>query len=228
MFRVINPFIFSSGGIGFGDDLLRIRGPSLGTNLGSGGDGTINGGLSTVANTESGGVSAFSFSDPNHWIEFASLGVGTADFSLGAWVKTTNPLFQYAIGKGIESASSDGYGLSTFEETGAVRLYGAIGDGTRQTFPRYGSVDSGWNLIVITFDRDGLARLYVNGVEVGTESISARSGSVGADTVYIGRFPNATSAGRYIGLIDDIAVGPRVWTTSEISAWYSAGRGYNA
>ncbi len=81
-----------------------------------------------------------------------------------------------------------------------------------------------WNHIVITNDRDGQQKIYINGVNTYT----ANSGGVvtqNTNHVRIGARGNGSVFSYFYGLIDETAIWNRVLTPSEITELYNAGNG---
>ena len=74
--------------VGFGDELLILRGPTGVTDQsGNGNDGTYNGGMGTVSDTGSGGSVAFLFDGTDDFINLPVPVVSAMPLTLAAWVK---------------------------------------------------------------------------------------------------------------------------------------------
>lgn len=216
-----NPYDYN----GLGDEKLWLC-PSLDDSAddisGNGNHGTYNGGMGTVADTSNAGVRAYSFDGSNDYIDLQNVLTGTSDFTISAWFKTDSLSYSYIYGKDLQFGASDGIGIA--QSGGGV--YGAIGSGSsRLTLTNHGSTvtTSSWHHLAITFDRDGNAEKFLDGVSVGTDSISSVSGNIGTDPDYVGR--RGGSGGYFNGLIDDVRAFERALTTSEITALASK-RGY--
>jgi hypothetical protein len=82
-----------------------------------------------------------------------------------------------------------------------------------------------WNHIVITWEQPGTHIVYVNGVNVYSNSLRAPTTKV-ADRHMIGKAPNSGSRGLR-GWVDDVAVWDRVLSLQEVQALYNAGIGTN-
>jgi|GEM_PF-2781382 len=86
-----------------------------------------------------------------------------------------------------------------------------------------GDITNQWSHFVVTFDRDGLVRIYHNGVQAGVAvSIASKLGNIGQADVFIGKLGNGSSYGHPQNL-DELAIWDRVLTTSEISTLHNAG-----
>ena len=180
---------------------------------GNGNHGTYNGGMGTVADTSNGGTRAYSFDGSNDYINLGSVLTGTGDFTISAWFHTNSTSYSYIYGKGVEGNTSDGIGIS---QQGS--FYGAIGNNsTRIVLQNSGSVSTAtWYHYAVTFDRDGVATKYVNGIPIGFESIVSAAGNIGSDNDYIGRF-GSTTGGFFNGKIDDVRAYDRALTATEIT-----------
>ena len=219
-----SPYTYS----GLGDEKLWLC-PSLDDSAddisGNGNHGTYNGGMGTVADTSNGGTRAYSFDGSNDYISLGNVLTGTSDFTISAWFNTDSTSFSYIYGKGISSSSGpNSAGIGIAQSSGGV--YGAIGNGTsRLGLSVAGSVSaSSWYHLCITFDRDGNATTYLDGVSVNSQSISSVQGNIGSSTDYIGRYGYAFG-GFFDGLVDDVRTYERILSTSEITALASK-RGY--
>ena len=183
--------------------------------------GTYNGGMGTVAETNAGGVRAYSFDGVDDFISLGNLLTGTSDFTIAAWFKTDSLSYSYIYAKDVAFSSSDGIGIS--QANGGV--YGAIGSGsTRVQLSIDGSTvtTSTWHHLAITFDRDGNAEKFLDSVSVGTDDISSVTSTIGNDTDRIGRRREFEF---FDGLMDDVRAYERVLTSTEISSLASK-RGY--
>lgn len=209
---VINSHNFPTGpaNIGFGDELLILRGPTGVTDQSSAGNnGTYNGGMGTVSDTGSGGTEAFLFDGIDDVISFSAITL-PAEWTLGFWIKPTT------------NGTNDGYfhpGSGTtrtcFQAGGAQYREGtfAVAAGT----PTIGA----WSFIAFSRNAAGLVSAYFNGSFV----TSATRANITSLTLF-GNDPAA--AGRFFdGRADDMRISP-IRTAGEISDWYAGGRGYNA
>ena len=200
--------------VGLGGEKLWLC-PTLGGDRldlsGNGNHGTYNGGMGTVVDKYK-GSRAYEFDGSNDYINLGSVLTGTGDFTISAWFYTNSTSYSYIYGKGVEGPRSDGIGIS---QQGS--FYGAIGNNsTRIVLQNSGSVSTAtWYHYAVTFDRDGVATKYVNGMPIGSESIVGAAGNIGSDNDYIGRF-GSTTAGFFNGKIDDVRAYNRVLNPSEI------------
>ncbi|MDD5569396.1 MAG: prepilin-type N-terminal cleavage/methylation domain-containing protein [Candidatus Pacebacteria bacterium] len=158
----------------------------------------------------------------------ASLSMGTKDHTVSLWVKFDNvtaPQIEMLVGCSTTGSTSAGYwvyrnlGTSTLYvffnngvsgNSGALSVAGAI-------------VDSAWYNIVVTMDRDGSAKGYLNGAQTaGLLNISPYQGNVQNAVSYrIGGY-NATNY-RLAGKMDEIRIFHAITTISQIQQDYFAG-----
>ena len=247
---VINSHNF--GRIGFGDEHFLFRGPSGITDLSANGrDGTYVGGMGAVSDTDNNGVSAFSFDGVNDLIDlstYASTFNGLSPSHFGCWFKgntelvslfavtegnnaTVQNFMQLVLGQNLTGDFANELISTQRIPTNITRQSRTFASATRTLV-----FDNQWHLINYVFDGtstkiylDGTLRTTVEGNGAGTAPETGIFGGLSTVThAAIGarRFNNAWSLSMN-GRLDDIRFSP-VRTDAEISAWYAAGRGYNA
>jgi hypothetical protein len=138
--------------------------------------------------------------------------LGDGDFSIAAWIKTTEvgvPILSKSNGnaeweeteKELYIADSE---LSEGQNDGTIEYVGHSCDWIRGST----SVNDGrWHHVAITWDADSEQGLvYVDGVE-GTDDVgfAGLNDNVG-DSVRIGFCESAHSGGNFVGLMDDVAI----------------------
>lgn len=145
-----------------------------------------------------------------------SISPGTSDFSLSAWVKTPNTLsndrilsnhyLQWELWSG-----SDGNVLSS------------IGDKSNRIISYGPNIeDNKWHHITATYDRDGLMKLYVDGVLEDSDDISSYSTvDLDSNSVSIGSHAGGTG---YVwnGFIDEPKIYPYARSAEEIKSDYAS------
>ena len=175
--------------------------------------------MNAVSNysTDNGGY--FILDGTNEYFNLGSVLTGSSDFTLNGWFNTDSTTFSYIYGKGVNSNSSGGIGIS---QTGGG-VYGAIGTSTtRKTLTAVGSINTGeWQNLSIAFDRDADATIYLNGAVVGTESISTAQGDILTENDYIGRY-GYTLAGFFDGKISMVSAYNRALSADEVRRNYEA------
>ena len=199
-----------------------------------GNDGTLQpstGGSNTTAAqmwTSDGKVGkAVEFDGTDDYVDIGdkdSLDFGTGDFTITAWVKTSNTQWQYIYSKGTGStdAGGVGYGVAIYSNG----MYAYIHDGTRLVTPVVGSgiADGNWHHLVWVFDRDGNMTPYIDGVAQTPTDISSRSGSVSNSiNAYVG-FIGGTLNRYFDGLIDDLKIYNVALTADEVKQEYNQGK----
>jgi hypothetical protein len=146
--------------------------------------------------------------------------VGTTNFTLSAWVRTTSTTSMVIISKG--AAAHEGYlayftagkpALQLWYNGGTALNVGAIGSTTIS--------DGNWHLVTWSIIRSGNVTAYVDGVAVGTGSVSAISAYTLTDSsssFWTGC--NYTGGSNFSGNIDEIMIWNRALPASEIRALY--------
>ncbi len=135
------------------------------------------------------------------------LDMGTSDFTLSAWIKTSDTTSQARI-INKRDTSAIGYELNLAPSVSSLNFF--IGDSGGFTFGASGGVnirDNVWHHVAVTFDRDGNGTYYVDGKIDGTpRSISTRTGTISnATSFYIGRI-SISASNFFPGLIDDVRI----------------------
>lgn len=148
------------------------------------------------------------------------LDIGTGDWSIWAWVKTS-PVAEHreVVWKGNSATGLTWYDLR-LDRDGFVRSY--LDDGVSAKFGKSddSADDNTWHHIAVTFDRDVGAQAFIDGRPNGSLSdISGASGDVSNSNPFtIGR--RESSADQYFnGLIDDIRIFSDVCEPNLLDLW---------
>ena len=133
-----------------------------------------------------------------------------SDVTLAGWVNTTDTSEQYVISLG------DNVGLTV--NNLAVGGYYYEGSSWHSMTPA-GSLQSGWNHIAVTFDDTAdTMTLYLNGVAVGTETVSSSISYTQGSNTIIGAHGTDQTSFEFNGLIDDARIYTRALSADEIAA----------
>lgn len=92
---------------------------------------------------------------------------------------------------------------------------------TQETLPLSGSITSGWNFIVLTYDSTAFSnqmKLYINGSLVANGDLSGGI-NTNSDDLELGKFN---------GILDEVAIYSRILSEDEIWDYYTLGGGYAA
>jgi hypothetical protein len=147
------------------------------------------------------------------------------DFSLHAWVMVS-PEFPAALVAGrIGNIASQGYGLYIDRVGGTefrplVVINGGVGNKVAFQSPT-NLYDGLWHQIIVTFDRDGNATIYIDGVEDSVFDISITA------NVDFSSVPQDFSVGgnvnglNYFGMIDEVIAFNRVLTWIDVEKLYN-------
>ena len=212
--------------IGFGDELLILRGPTGVTDQsGNGNDGSYNGGMGTVSDTGSGGTVAFSFDGSNDFINFASAIVTAAPISLACWIKpSTVAAGQRTMMSITDSAGTANQFYLRQNATTLQTVTNATGGASTASITSILTAGA-WQFVIGEFVSTTQRRSIHDGTPGSAASSGPRVPSVNIATVGWGY---GAGQGYFNGLIDDIRIFDRVLTPTEIADWYAAGRGYDA
>jgi hypothetical protein len=165
-----------------------------------------------------------------------SLNFGTADFSVGFWVKFANVSRQQVlIEKYIETeniSTRQGWGLA-YLGNNTLRLYGPINDGLARIIdasPSTPIVTGTWYYAVVT-RLGNTFTLYWNGEVLGTRDASLNLDSSATTTLKIGHRGNpqdtpgsVDTRGFYLnGVVDEVGIYLHALGSSEIAYMYKLG-----
>ncbi|MCL5010946.1 MAG: LamG domain-containing protein [Patescibacteria group bacterium] len=153
------------------------------------------------------------------------LDMGTNDFTISAWVKQNNPAISMIVTK-YRSTGTDNRGYYLRFDGGAVNAW--IGGATTNGVVITGSGASTanvWHYIVATFDRDGLGKVYIDGVLNASADISGENASINtAHNLYFGRRDNELTPYYFTGFIDDVRIYNYARTAAQIAYDYNRGQ----
>lgn len=145
-----------------------------------------------------------------------SLNMGTNDFTISTWIKTSNASRAYIIDKG----AGDGLNGYRFETGTDFKLLSLIGGPSSFITATGNKVinDGIWHFVSVVFTRNGNVQIYVDGAPSGNPvDISALNGVniTNASNFAIGS--NGGGAGvRYLGAIDDVHIYNYAQTSKQI------------
>jgi hypothetical protein len=157
------------------------------------------------------------FGDPGD----GSLDVGTGDFSMSAWVKTSDStVWKFVQQKGATSVGSNGYSWS-IEIDGRQRLRISNGAYRSEVNSSTAISDGNWHYLAVSADRDGNATFYVDGRPDGKVDISQSAGDASTSIpFYVSRME---SNNQFIGLIDEVKIYNAALTADQIKQDMNAG-----
>jgi pectate lyase len=179
---------------------------------------TLHGGM-TFDNDSVSGIAgtALEFDGSNDYATLSPCPSYDGDFSLSTWIKFS------------KKPSSEGFGIITVSpSSGNVRMRFAIGTDGKLRYGLYSGSwtektgigddlsDGEWHHVAVTFDRDGYAKAYVDGVlEDDTLYIASKTGTV-SGTHYVG-YDSYLTTKYFNGSMDDLREYNRVLTADEIA-----------
>jgi len=155
----------------------------------------------------------------------ASIRPGTGDFSLAGWLyMDTVTAARSIIGRGATSDPAPGYWI--YVDTSARLNFQFIDNSgqTRDTANSTAFSTGAWHFWVISFDRDGVAQIYIDNVADGNVSIAAHAGTINnALTLSIGL--GSTGSNPMDGRQCGVGLWSKVLSTAEIAQLYNSGVG---
>jgi|GEM_PF-1706353 len=194
----------------------------------SGYGGTLNFGSATITGSVGDGAVQFTAADKS-WLQITDasqtgLDPGTSDFSVSGWIRMdTLPAassYWTMLGKGTGNTRYD----VIIDSNGKLGL--RFGVSSTVIFTGGTTLSAGtWYFIVVNFDRDGNAGVYINNIaESSPADISGQSASFDSADVFAVGY--ATAVGTYFnGKIDSLSFSSRLLTADEITWLYNAGSG---
>lgn len=184
--------------------------------------------------------SSASFDGTNQYAWNDQIAYGPSTYSIETWFKTSSTtggaLVAYGNGRprsdsGVDVASSN-YDRMIYMEPGTGRLrFGVYADGVRSIRSSAAFNDDQWHHVVATQGSQGM-RMYVDGVEVGSNGVTSNQQYYGTWRVggsNLNGWPdnggNAASAQFYDGLLDETAIYGGALTQRQVVDHFRAGGG---
>jgi len=206
---------------------------SLEETTGSAVDSSGNGWTGTLSGTISQGTGgklgkAYNFeADSSGYLNFGNtLGssFGTADLSVSCWVNIESQVGN----RGIVGTWNGENAWWIYTASGTITAVVNWGGSNVQTVSNSTISTAAWHHIVYTADRDGYAKLYIDGaLQADSDDISAGSGSNLHTTneLNVGVWGDRYTAVCFDGKIDEVGIWSRVLTADEVSDLYNSGSG---
>lgn len=143
------------------------------------------------------------------------------DFSYSLWIKRTNSTAsRFVLSKGSGNTADTGYAfVMSGGKTPLIQL-SKPGESARFSISSTALNDTNWHHIVATFDRDGMGRVYVDGVLKSTKNITSYNINL---TNTLPLTIGCYSAGNvcFPGSIDDVRIYNRVLNLNEVNQLYN-------
>ena len=187
---------------------------------GSGNNGTLTNGPTWTTGKING---ALSFDGVDDYVSVAnnsSLNFGAADFTITAWIKTTNASLGQSIVSHFNSSDYAGFDFAfSTGDTNCVAGKICFWDGTNWTSVTSGIASSQYTHVAAV--RSGTSMtFYVNGAGTGTTTVSA-SIPASTNTFNIGQSGQPASPRTFSGTIDDVRVYNRALSASDVLTLYN-------
>jgi Concanavalin A-like lectin/glucanases superfamily/Bacterial Ig-like domain/Calcineurin-like phosphoesterase len=152
-----------------------------------------------------------------------ALDVGTSDFTVEAWLKTTTPADDTYAGKKPSGNSGAWWHLAVTDDAGHVGQLRAtikVPSGTRTVYST-GRVDDGaWHHTVVRFDRDVGIDFFVDGAPSGSTAGATAGSITSAVDFLLGR---AGGLPHFAGDIDEVAFYRSLLPAARIATHYQTG-----
>ncbi len=185
-----------------------------------------------VAKTEPECVSGgcYQLDGTEDYIDFgnhASLSMGNRDHTVSIWVKFDNALAPHReMLFHCGEAPASGYHIyrvSGAAKLGFMFLLAGAGGGGTDFFSSAGSlVGNTWYNIVVTMDRDGSARAYINGLSQGSRNIALYQGDIqNGSSLKIGA--QSSSLNQLDGILDEVRIYHEILSSELINQEYYSG-----
>jgi hypothetical protein len=193
---------------------------------GNGNDGTINGATwSTEGDTPSGKGYSLNL-DGNDYVDCgnsSTLEMGTNDWTVTVWIKTSSTANQTFVTNGAGSNSQPGYRFSY--SSSADYLWLIFGNGITRVYPNsssgLGITDGNWHFLAVSVDRSEKAYVYFDGSFDRSEWVNSLNGEdIGSST---NTFIGYSSYGLN-GLIDEVHIYAQALTSAQIKKLYAEGK----
>jgi len=143
--------------------------------------------------------------------------VGSDDFSISVWTKFTDKNNIWLLGNGVTSNYT---GYAIYYMSSGNKIYAGVrktATKTCNTTTNY--ADGKWHHLAVTFDRDGVCIIYVDGIQNGTmTAISSEAGDIASTRIWA--LGNADSGGANVawnGAVADVKFyRGGLWTIAQI------------
>ena len=194
--------------------------------------GSLDGTLSGMATFVAGGISGNAVSLSEATNDFVTMGnvlsLGTQDFTISAWVKTTSTAQQFPVAKHA-SNSHNGYMLAINQSA----AYGLPGKSFFYVSSAPGNEaissttvnDGQWHLLVGVYDAGVNKHIYVDGAPVETSKLAEGMTTNSVAFMVGGLSLLGTPTGLFTGLIDEVRVYDHALDATEVQALFDCPSG---
>jgi hypothetical protein len=152
------------------------------------------------------------------------LPLGSGDFSIQAWVKTTDQNYDIIAGRQYADGTVSGYLLmGNFPTAGAqgkANFYVSNPDPSTYTYSTTNYNDGSWHQLVGVYHAGGTMSLYVDGMLESTKPSYPNTVYGNPDFMVGGITLPGGPTGYYTGLITDVAVWDNALTSAQVEANY--------
>lgn len=166
-------------------------------------------------------------------LDFGStVGGDAVDFSAAMWIRQDNFLTDPAVFSNKDWDNGDNTGINWAVKGNGVFDLNTKGNvGVRRDLDTAANsvplTVGAWNLVVMTVDRDGPTRLFINGVNTGTIPASSLGDFNGGLPWVIGQDGTGQYGVEYTGAVDELAIWRRAISPAEAGQLWNGGAGIN-
>mgnify|MGYP006406235757 CR=1 FL=1 len=165
------------------------------------------------------------FDNTNDYINVGDLDLGTDDFTIGLWAKSTEWSSRYLMYKKEGSGGSGKYWYLGSTGADAMIFASSMEGTTTITYEGASSeltpYENQWVHLVLVADRDANTKGYINGVLQQTDT-GSNFGDTLDNTGDLGIAWKGTAGGGVTGKLDEVAIWNKVLSAGDISALYQA------
>ncbi|MGW9627797.1 fibronectin type III domain-containing protein [Microbacterium sp. NPDC055521] len=177
-------------------------------------------------------TTAFTFDGTNDYIRSDQLRPGPSTYTVSAWIKTTTTRGGKILGFGNgqpntgtnASRLSGSYDRHLYMANDGRVLFGVYNGGATTLTSPSALNDGEWHYLVGTQGSTGM-RLYVDGVPVGSNGVTAAQSYTGVWRVggdQLSGWPNRPASNFFAGLIDEVSVYPTAVGRLDVAKLYQA------
>lgn len=231
--QVINSHRFPTVNTWLDDAMLVLRGPDGFTDQSGASVGITNGSVTTVADTGASGTTAFEQNASGDELRTDETFAVSGNKTFGVWCKSTGITSDHQFLFDNRSGSTTRRTALYLTHSSPNRVQVVYGDGSN-IVGLSDAVDlrndNTWHLIICEIEFGVTARLFIDGSLSDSADVSSISAQTTLNNLVIGSGYVSNSVASYYsfrGRYDAVHVWDRLLSSSEKSAWYTAGRDYD-
>jgi hypothetical protein len=164
-------------------------------------------------------------------LDFGPTGSGTqTDFSIGMWIRQDDFLSDPAVFSNKDWSTGNNTGINWAVKGNGIFDLNTKGDvGSRRdldTAANSAPLGVGvWSLVVMSLDRDGSTRLFINGNQTGVIPLSSEGDFNGSLPWNVGQDGTGEYPVEFTGAVDELAIWRRALDAGDVSELWNGGNG---